>query len=94
MNAGGQAEVRIHVYNPHAFPVDIATVDTSCPCLVLALPGRLVAPGEAIVIVARLDLRTKADFIGALAIVGQGQTATGQTAFHFQVQATVRESQP
>jgi len=70
--------------------VEIDSVRTSCPCLVVHLPSKALEPTEAVDGIARLDMGTEPEFRGDLRIEIRGRTRDGRVLFVAIVDASVR----
>jgi hypothetical protein len=60
--------------------IELARIDTSCPCLTVDVPPRIF-PGEQVEGRAKLDLRDEPNFTGDLAIEIRGWISAGEEAF-------------
>jgi hypothetical protein len=69
--------------------VDVARIETSCDCLDIRLPRRVIGPSEKVLARASLDLTKEPDFLGGLAIEVKGVTSSGTVAFSLVVNVTV-----
>lgn len=64
--AGGQAEARLHLVNSTGLSIEIASVETSCPCVSVELAEWRIDPGDKVEAVARIDLFDEPEFRGGL----------------------------
>jgi len=85
---GGQKQCAFRLMNRSATPVAIAEVETSCDCLKIDLPQRLVPPGEEVSGRALLDLRNDPYFTGQLRISVKGRSKSGKMVFALGVEVT------
>ena len=85
---GGQKQATFSLTNSGSQAVELAKIDSSCPCLMVDVPSR-IAPGEQVVGRAKLDLRDEPNFTGDLAITITGRSRTGQLAFRMTVEVHV-----
>jgi hypothetical protein len=86
---GGQKQQAFQVVNTSGALVEVATVATSCPCASVHLDRTGVRPGQSLTGKASLDLRSKPDFAGNLAIEAKGLTWHGRVAFILRIRAQV-----
>lgn len=63
---GGSAEARFRITNDSRAAMEIAEIQTSCPCLTVELAQRRIAPHETVDAVVRLNLADEPEFVGAL----------------------------
>lgn len=77
---GGRKQSTFSLTNPGSQAVELAKIESSCPCLIVDVPSR-IAPGEQVVGCAKLDLRDDPNFIGDVAIEIKGWTSAGKLAF-------------
>jgi len=78
--SGGRKQATFSLTNSGSQAVELAKIESSCPCLTVDVPSR-IAPGEQICGRANLDLRDEPDFTGDLAIEITGWTRAGKLAF-------------
>jgi hypothetical protein len=70
-------------------PVEVAEVTSSCDCLRVELPDRLVAPGQQVAVRIEVDLRKEPHFVGNLGISVEGRGKKGETVFAMTVHVAV-----
>ncbi len=89
----GQRRQTFALSNPTGYPVEVANLHTSCPCLEIELEPRVVKPSQTVIAVLKLDLNEEPDFVGYLAMEAEGRTADGDLAFavELHVRATATE---
>lgn len=75
--------------NPGGEPVDIGKIETTCDCLVIDLPTRVIPPSAKVAARAKLDLTHEDDFHGHLGIEVRGYTKSKALAFSLLVAVTV-----
>jgi len=90
VSQSGSREQLFWLVNPTDKPVAVATLKTGCPCLVIDLPKRQVAPAETVPARVVLDLGREPHFTGDLGIEVRGFTEEGRVAFVLPVAARVR----
>jgi hypothetical protein len=84
-----QKSYAIWLTNRSAAPVEIAEIVTSCDCLEVELPKRLLAPGQRIEGRIKLGLRKEPQFRGNLGILVEGKGKKGETLFEMEVHVAV-----
>ncbi len=86
----GARSFALRLRNPHHAPVEVAAVESSCPCVVVQrVPFRL-GPGEETKLELTLDLSRAPDFSGPLFPDITGKTASGVVSFVARIAARVR----
>lgn len=86
---GSQKSRAFWLTNQSAAPVKIVEIVTSCDCLNVELPERILAPGQKIEGRIKLDLRKELQFIGNLGIPVEGKGKKGETLFKMEVRVAV-----
>jgi hypothetical protein len=86
---GGQKQRAFQVVNTSGAFVDVAAIETSCPCASVHLDRTGVRPGQSLTGKASLDLRSKPDFVGELSIEAKAVTTRGRVAFLLRIWARV-----
>jgi hypothetical protein len=86
---GSQTSRTFWLTNRSVIPVEVAEVTSSCDCLRVELPDRLVAPGQQVAGRIELDLRKEPHFVGNLGISVEGRGKKGETVFAMTVHVTV-----
>jgi hypothetical protein len=79
--AGGRKQCDFGLMNRTGSPVEVVQIETSCDCLTIALPSRVVSPDQKVEGRARLDLREEPRFTGKLSIRVRGKEKSGQAVF-------------
>src|SRR5262249_39125672 len=81
--------------NAGTSPVVITELKTSCECLTLTLPKKVVAPGETVSATAKVDFADDPKYVGRLELEGTGKASSpGPDAFVIHVRVEVREGAP
>jgi hypothetical protein len=90
----GRKESSFSLTNPTNEPVEIAKIESSCHCLEIELPKKVLSPSEQLSARVLLDLSGEAHFTGKLSIEVKGKTPGGATAFFvkWRVEVTRTES--
>lgn len=86
---GSQKSRAIWLTNRSAVPVEVAEVTSSCDCLKVELPERILAPGQKVEGRIELDLRKEAQFLGNLSIGVKGSGKKGEFVFAMEVRVAV-----
>jgi hypothetical protein len=86
---GGQKQQRFQCRNDSGAFVEVAAIETSCPCASIRLERSKVLAGEYLAGNVTLDLRQKPGFVGDLAIEAKGLTRRGRVAFVLLIRARV-----
>lgn len=86
---GGQKQCDFWLTNRSDSSVEVATIATSCDCLTIELPKRIVSPGQQVAGRALLDLRNEPKFTGSLRIEVKGKGKSGQVVFVLVVKISV-----
>jgi hypothetical protein len=87
---GGQKQQAFQVVNTSGALVEIAKVETSCPCFGVYLERNTVPSGRFLVGKVFLDLSSKPDFVGELSIQAMGYMRSGRVAFVLKIQVRPR----
>ena len=74
---GGQKQQAFQFRNDRGKLVDVAMIETSCPCASIHLEQTEIRAGEFLAGDVTLDLQSKPEFVGKLAIEVRGSDATG-----------------
>jgi hypothetical protein len=90
VQAGGRTEAAFLVSNSTDRPVTVARIETSCPCLMIQLPNKVLGPGQTMAGRAQLDLAHEKAFTGALGITVTLHATSGQTISAFSVDVKVK----
>jgi hypothetical protein len=77
---GGRKQATFTLTNPGNRTIDLAKIDTSCPCLTVDVPLR-IPPSDKVEGRAKLDLSDEPNFTGEVAIEIKGWTSGGEPAF-------------
>lgn len=91
LHAGEWRNASFYLTNQGDLPVDIETIQSSCPCLSLECVPRVVPPSGTAEMIVALDLGKESSFVGKLRIRAQGKTRSGGLAFSVQLTAKVQE---
>src|SRR5262245_1867534 len=95
LSQGGRKELTFTLHNAGTSPVEITELKTSCECLTLTLPKKVVAPGETVSATAKVDFADDPKYVGRLELEGTGKAAApGPDAFVIHVRVEVREAAP
>ncbi len=86
---GGLKQQAFQCHNDSDALVEVAVIETSCPCASIRLERTGVPAGQLLAGNVTLDLRQEPDFVGNLAIDLKGLTRDGQTAFRLVIRARV-----
>ncbi len=86
---GSQKSLAFWLTNRSADPVQVVEISTSCDCLEVELPKRVLAPGKKVEGRVQLDLRKESQFVGNLGISVEGRGKTGETVFAMEVRVAV-----
>ncbi len=89
---GAKKEASLTLTNPTKEPVEIAAIDSSCPCLEVQLPKKAVSPSEQISAKVLLDLSGESKFTGRLGIMVRAKTPEGKTAFELECAVDVERT--
>jgi hypothetical protein len=89
----GQKQETVWLTNGTNEPVEVAGVQTSCPCLKVDIKQRLIGALEKVSARVLLDLAGEPDFVGNLGIDVNGVKDTGKIAFAFVVNVQVHRQQ-
>ncbi len=92
---GAKKEASFTLSNPTSEAVEIAAIDSSCPCLEVQLPKKVLSPSEQISAKVLLDLSGESKFSGLLGIMVRAETPQGKRAFEVEcrVEVTLRDSE-
>ncbi len=85
---GGRKQAAFSLTNPGAQTIELARIESSCPCLTMGVPRRL-APGEQVSGRVKVDLRDEPHFTGEVSVEIKGWTHTGELAFALVVEVKV-----
>jgi hypothetical protein len=85
----GQKQHTFQLRNDSGALVQVAAIETSCPCASIRLERSDVLAGQFLAGNATLDLRPKPEFAGDLAIEARGFTRRGRLAFVLVIRAHV-----
>jgi hypothetical protein len=85
LHAGEWRNASLYLTNQRDLPVDIETIQSSCPCLFLECVPRVVPPSGTAKVIVTLDLGKEPSFVGNLRIRTQGKTRSGALAFSVQL---------
>lgn len=77
---GGRKDATFTLTNSGTRTIELARIETSCPCLTVDVPLR-IPPGEQVESRAKLDLRDEPNFTGEVAIEIRGWTKANEQAF-------------
>jgi len=86
---GGQKQHMFQLRNDSGIFMEVAAIETSCPCASIRLERTGIPAGQFLAGNAMLDLRPKPDFEGDLAIEAKGLRPSGKVAFVLVVRARV-----
>jgi len=86
---GSQKSRTIWLTNQSAASVEIVEIMTSCDCLKVELPERLLVPGQQVEGRMELDLRKESHFLGNLGIIVTGRGKSGELLFEMKVRVGV-----
>jgi uncharacterized membrane protein YphA (DoxX/SURF4 family) len=86
---GGQKQQRFQCRNDSGAFVEVAAIETSCPCASIRLERSGVAAGEHLAGNVTLDLRTRPQFAGNLVIEAKGVSGRERAAFMLVIRARV-----
>jgi hypothetical protein len=86
---GSQKSSTFWLTNRSDAPVEVIEIASSCDCLKVELPKRLLAPGQKIEGRVDLDLRKEPQFLGNLGISVKGRGKKGETVFALEVDVSV-----
>jgi hypothetical protein len=89
---GGRAEAICQLLNSGTATVEVARINTDCPCLTLELPNCTIAPSESVQGRVLFDISDDPRFTGALGMDVTGTTPEGATAFVVNVRVKVQRS--
>lgn len=89
VRAGGQKQSDFWLTNRTASPVEVAEIETSCDCLTIDLPRRIVSPTEKVAGHVLLDLWREPRFTGQLGIEVRGKEKSGKLVFSLMVKVNV-----
>ncbi len=79
---GGKGALTFTLKNTSASVVEVARIESSCPCLAVELEKNILGPGEEAAATARVDLASEPNFRGAVRLEATGLTGTaGVKAF-------------
>ena len=86
----GRKSANFSLTNNGRANIELATIKTTCPCLRVNCPGKVIAPGATMQLEMDLDMREEPGFSGGLRIEVNGRTVDGQAAFSLGVIVEVR----
>jgi hypothetical protein len=86
VHRGERKTASVTLTNRGGHPVTITATRTSCPCLSIHLPARVVAPHQSVQVVLEYDSSREPDFTGRLLVAAEGLDQGGRLLF----QATLR----
>ena len=86
---GGREQQAFQCSNDSGASVDVAAIETSCPCASIHLQRADVPAGQFLTGNVTLDLRSTPDFVGHLAIEAKGFTRRGRVALVLLIRARV-----
>jgi len=87
--AGGQKQRDFWLTNRTGAPVEVVEIETSCDCLKIDLPTRVLLPAQKIAGSAALDLRKEPGSTGNLGIEVTGKARSGKVVFTLVVKVVV-----
>jgi hypothetical protein len=87
---GGQEQQAFQLRNGSGAFLEVAAIETSCPCASIRLEQTGVPAGQFLAGTVTLDLRSKPKFTGNLAIEAKGFTRSGHVAFELIIWARVQ----
>jgi hypothetical protein len=85
----GEKQQGFQCLNDSGALVEVAAIETSCPCASIHLAGSEVRAGQFLSGNVTLDLRRKLEFAGNLVIEAKGLTKGGRVAFRLLIRARV-----
>jgi Methylamine utilisation protein MauE len=91
---GGQKQQMFQLRNDCGAFMEVAAIETSCPCASIHLERTAVPAGQFLAGNVMLDLRPKPDFVGDLAIEAKGLRRSGKAAFALVIRARVHSASP
>lgn len=77
----GAKTLSFQVVNPSPSPIEVTTIETSCDCLEVSIPNRIVPARSTVDATARINLDKDSTFRGDLAITAKGLTASKAIIF-------------
>ncbi len=90
LTRGGHRETAVWLSNNGPRPIAVAEVRTSCECFQVTLEKKIIAPGERIRAVVKVDFAHDPKFVGQLGLQTEGVATTEKTpAFVIQVDVKV-----
>jgi hypothetical protein len=87
--AGGRKQCDFWLTNQTDSPVVVAKIETSCDCLTIDLPERVVSPAQKVVGHALLDFQHEPRFTGRLSIEVKGKGKAENVVFAMVVKVSV-----
>jgi Protein of unknown function (DUF1573) len=92
LGPGQTASGSFELQNRGTLPVEVARVETSCPCLEVGPAAMEIAPGGSAALTTRFNPAAEPDFRGRLAIEVAGRDRSGQPTFRARVRVEVGEA--
>jgi hypothetical protein len=86
---GSQKSFTFWLTNRSDVLVEVIEIASSCDCLKVELPKRLLTPGQKVEGRVELDLRKEPQFLGNLGISVKGRGKKGETVFALVVDVSV-----
>lgn len=86
---GSQKSRAFWLTNRSGTPVEVAEITSSCDCLKIGLPGRILVPEQKVEARIDLDLRKEPQFTGNLDISVTGRGKKGEMVFAMKVRVSV-----
>ena len=90
VEAGGKESRQLQVGNPGRETIEIAAIETSCPCVQFTLDQQVVPGNRVVGARLTLDLSDDPQSAGDLAILVQGRTANGRVVLSLTLLVSVR----
>lgn len=87
-----KCEKVVKLTNHQSSAVVIGRIETSCPCLSLNMPRKVIAAGESIDGVLQIDSSLDPDFHGALRITVDGISKNGRKLFSFDCDIEIKQT--
>jgi hypothetical protein len=87
---GERKTAAVILTNPGGRPVTISATRTSCPCLAVRLPERVVPAHSSVPVVLEYDSSREPDFTGRPLVTAEGLDQDGQPLFRATMMVAVR----
>ncbi len=89
LTQGEKKQQKFHLVNDSGSLLEVAAVETSCPCAGIGLEQPTVPPAQALAGIVTLDLARRPEFVGDLVLEARGLTRHGRVAFVLLLRARV-----